>query len=116
MVARRRGPVVEVTDGTADQDYRGTFFYDLARAGVIRAALAQAGDLRPHGVTALALTPGFLRSEAMPDHFGVTEATWRDGIAKDSCFAMPPGGSRGDDRAGRAGPPRALLGRYSGGG
>ena len=88
LVARRRGLVVEVTDGTADQGYRGTFFYDLAKAGVIRMAQAQAGDLRPHGVTALALTPGFLRSEAMLDHFGVTEDTWRDGIAKDSYFAM----------------------------
>ncbi|MDH2428148.1 SDR family oxidoreductase [Sphaerisporangium sp. TRM90804] len=88
MVARRQGLVVEVTDGTADMGYRGTFFYDLAKASVIRAALAQAGDLRPHGVTALALTPGFLRSEAMLDHFGVTEPTWRDGIAKDPYFAM----------------------------
>ncbi|MFC7641056.1 SDR family oxidoreductase [Streptosporangium lutulentum] len=88
LVTRRRGLVVEVTDGTAEQDYRGTFFYDLAKAGVIRMAQAQAGDLRPHGVTAVALTPGFLRSEAMLDHFGVTEDTWRDGIAKDSYFAM----------------------------
>jgi NAD(P)-dependent dehydrogenase (short-subunit alcohol dehydrogenase family) len=88
LVARRRGLVVEVTDGTAEQDYRGTFFYDLAKACVIRMAQAQAGDLRPHGVTAVALTPGFLRSEAMLDHFGVTEETWRDGIAKDSYFAM----------------------------
>ncbi|GLW05694.1 short-chain dehydrogenase [Microtetraspora sp. NBRC 13810] len=88
LVARGRGLVVEVTDGTADQDYRGTFFYDLAKSSVIRMAKALAGDLRPHGVTALALTPGFLRSEAMLDHFGVTEATWRDGIAKDPYFAL----------------------------
>lgn len=46
-----------------------------------------AEELRPHGVTALAVTPGFLRSEAMLDHFGVTEQTWRDGIAKDPAFA-----------------------------
>lgn len=88
LVARRRGLVVEVTDGTADQGYRGTFFYDLAKSGVIRAAQAQAGDLRPHGVTAVALTPGFLRSEAMLDHFGVTEDTWRDAITADPYFAM----------------------------
>ncbi|MCG5216892.1 SDR family oxidoreductase [Streptosporangium sp. KLBMP 9127] len=88
LVARRRGLVVEVTDGTADQGYRGTFFYDLAKSSVIRTAQAQAGDLRPYGVTAVALTPGFLRSEAMLDHFGVTEDTWRDGIAKDPYFAM----------------------------
>ncbi|GAA3068496.1 SDR family oxidoreductase [Streptosporangium carneum] len=88
MVARRRGLVVEVTDGLDDHGYRGTFFYDLAKAGVIRIAQAQAADLKPYGVTALALTPGFLRSEAMLDHFGVTEETWRDGIAKDPYFAM----------------------------
>jgi len=88
MVARGGGLVVEVTDGLADHGYRGTFFYDLAKAGVIRIAQAQAGDLKPYGVTALALTPGFLRSEAMLDHFGVTEDTWRDGIAKDPYFAM----------------------------
>ncbi|WP_317135617.1 SDR family NAD(P)-dependent oxidoreductase [Nonomuraea phyllanthi] len=88
LVARRRGLVVEVTDGTADQGYRGAFFYDLAKSSVIRMAQAQAGDLRPYGVTAIALTPGFLRSEAMLDHFGVTEGTWRDGIAQDPYFAM----------------------------
>lgn len=88
MVARGGGLVVEVTDGLADHGYRGTFFYDLAKSGVIRIAQAQAGDLKPYGVTALALTPGFLRSEAMLDHFGVTEDTWRDGIAKDPYFAM----------------------------
>ena len=86
LVARGRGLVVEVTDGT-DDAYRGNLFYDLAKASVIRLALAQAGDLRPHGVAAVALTPGFLRSEAMLDHFGVTEETWRDGIAKDPYFA-----------------------------
>ena len=86
MVRRGRGLVVEVTDGVAD-DYRGTLFYDLAKASVIRLAKAQAGDLRGTGVTALALTPGFLRSEAVLDHFGVTADTWRDAIAKDRHFA-----------------------------
>ena len=46
-----------------------------------------AADLQPHGVTALAITPGFLRSEAVLDHFGVTEADWRDAIEKDEYFA-----------------------------
>ena len=86
MVRRGRGLVVEVTDGVAD-DYRGTLFYDLAKASVIRLAKAQAGDLRGTGVTAVALTPGFLRSEAVLDHFGVTAETWRDAIAKDRHFA-----------------------------
>ncbi|HEX8085157.1 MAG TPA: SDR family oxidoreductase [Solirubrobacteraceae bacterium] len=86
MVARGRGLVVEVTDGATD-DYRGSLFYDLAKASVIRLAKAQAADLDGTGVTALALTPGFLRSEAVLDHFGVTSETWRDAIARDPHFA-----------------------------
>jgi NAD(P)-dependent dehydrogenase (short-subunit alcohol dehydrogenase family) len=94
MVARGRGLVVEITDGdeasvaSMPDGYRGSFFYDLAKHSVIRLARAQAAELRPHGVAAVALTPGFLRSEAMLDGFGVTEKTWRDGIAKDEHFAF----------------------------
>ena len=86
MVRRGRGLVVEVTDGVSDE-YRGSLFYDLAKASVIRLARAQAADLRGTGVTAVALTPGFLRSEAVLDHFGVREETWRDAIARDRHFA-----------------------------
>lgn len=86
MVARRRGLVVEVTDGDT-LAYRGTLYYDLAKMSVIRLAYAMAEELGPHGVTALAVTPGFLRSEGVLDHFGVTEATWRDAVAKDPNFA-----------------------------
>ena len=85
MVARGSGLIVEITDGV-EPGYRGSFFYDLSKAGVIRLAVAQAGELKDHGVTAVAVTPGFLRSEAMLDHFGVTEANWRDGVAKDKDF------------------------------
>ena len=85
MVARRSGLVIEITDGV-EPDYRGDFFYDLAKAGVIRLAVAQAAELKPHGVTAVALTPGFLRSEAMLDHFGVTTENWRDAVKKDPHF------------------------------
>jgi NAD(P)-dependent dehydrogenase (short-subunit alcohol dehydrogenase family) len=94
MVARARGLVVEVTDGDEESvaqmpdGYRGSFFYDLAKHSVIRLARAQAAEMRPHGVAAVALTPGFLRSEAMLDGFGVTEETWRDGIAQDEHFAF----------------------------
>ena len=85
MVRRRRGLVVEVTDGVGDA-YRGNVFYDLAKASVIRLAVAQAAELAAHAVTAVALTPGFLRSEAVLDHFGVTAERWRDGAAKDPHF------------------------------
>jgi NAD(P)-dependent dehydrogenase (short-subunit alcohol dehydrogenase family) len=78
--------IVEVTDGVSDR-YRGTLFYDLAKSAVIRLAVAQAEDLRQHGVAVVALTPGFLRSEAVLEHFGVDEVSWRDGIAKDENFA-----------------------------
>jgi len=80
------GLIVEVTDGTETR-YRGSLFYDLAKASVIRLALAQAAELKPRGITAVALTPGFLRSEAMLDHFGVTADTWHDAITKDPHFA-----------------------------
>ncbi|MFJ9607656.1 SDR family oxidoreductase [Kitasatospora sp. NPDC101176] len=86
LVARRSGLVVEVTDGNTAR-YRGSFFYDLAKSAVIRLAFAQAAELRPHGVAAVALTPGFLRSEAVLDHFGVTEETWREAAAQDPDFA-----------------------------
>jgi NAD(P)-dependent dehydrogenase (short-subunit alcohol dehydrogenase family) len=86
MVAAGRGLVVEVTDGDGD-GYRGSLFYDLAKASVIRLAVAQAEELRAYGVAAVALTPGFMRSEAVLDHFGVTEANWRDGVAEDRHFA-----------------------------
>ncbi|MFO7250703.1 MAG: SDR family oxidoreductase [Actinomycetes bacterium] len=80
------GLIVEVTDGVGD-GYRGSLFYDLVKASVIRLARAQAEELRPYGVAAVAVTPGFLRSEAVLDHFGVTADTWRDAIAKDPHFA-----------------------------
>jgi NAD(P)-dependent dehydrogenase (short-subunit alcohol dehydrogenase family) len=93
MIARGRGLVVEITDGDEATNalfpdgYRGTTFFDLAKTSVIRLARIQAAELRRHGVAAVALTPGFLRSEEVLDHFGVTEQTWRDGIADDEHFA-----------------------------
>ncbi|MEV0323065.1 SDR family oxidoreductase [Streptomyces sp. NPDC050658] len=86
MVPRAGGLVVEVTDGNTAR-YRGSFFYDLAKSAVIRLAVAQAAELKPHGIAAVAITPGFLRSEAMLEGFGVTEANWQDGAAKDPNFA-----------------------------
>jgi NAD(P)-dependent dehydrogenase (short-subunit alcohol dehydrogenase family) len=87
MVKRHSGLIIEVTDGITG-GYRGSFFYDLAKASVNRLALAQAHELKPFNVAAVAVSPGFLRSEAMLDNFGVTEATWRDAIAKDQNFSV----------------------------
>jgi len=87
MVAERSGLVVEITDGDAWW-YRGNLLYDLVKSSVVRLAFGMSEELRPHGVAALAVTPGFLRSEAMLDRFGVTEASWRDGAKQDPHFAF----------------------------
>ncbi len=87
LAARGRGLIVQMTDGDGFS-YRGNLYYDLAKVSVIRLAYGLAQELRPHGVVALALTPGFMRSEAVLDSLGVTEANWRDAIAKDPHFAF----------------------------
>ena len=86
MIERNAGLIVEVTDGDT-LGYRGNLFYDLAKNAVIRLAYGMAADLHAHRVTALAVTPGFLRSEAVLDSFRVTQANWRDAIEKDPYFA-----------------------------
>ncbi|MCL5996671.1 MAG: SDR family oxidoreductase [Chloroflexi bacterium] len=85
MLERRQGLIVEITDGDTPA-YRGNLFYDLAKASAIRLAYGVAEELRPHHITALAVTPGFLRSEAMLEHFGVSEANWQEGTQKDPHF------------------------------
>lgn len=77
LFGRERPLLIEITDGD-HFGYRGSLFYDLAKMSVIRLAFDLAHELRDKGVTALAVTPGFLRSEEMLAHFGVTEATYRD--------------------------------------
>ena len=84
------GLVVEMTDGTRDYNavhYRNSAFYDLAKTAVLRLAFAQGRELAPHGCTAVALTPGWMRSEMMLDNYGVTEENWRDGAAINQHFA-----------------------------
>jgi NAD(P)-dependent dehydrogenase (short-subunit alcohol dehydrogenase family) len=85
------GLVVEVTDGTSVYNathYRVSFFYDLAKACVNRMAFALAHELQPHHATAVSLTPGWLRSEAMLDAYGVTESNWRDATTRSPHFAI----------------------------
>ncbi len=79
MLERDRGLIVEVTDGDSF-GYRGGVSYDVTKMAVIRLAFAMSRDLRRTNITALAVTPGFLRSEEMLDGFGVTEANWRDAV------------------------------------
>jgi NAD(P)-dependent dehydrogenase (short-subunit alcohol dehydrogenase family) len=86
MVERGSGLIVEVTDGDL-AGYRGQLLYDFVKAAVIRLGYAMAWDLYGTGVTAVTVSPGFLRSETVLDQFGVTEANWRDAIAQDPHFA-----------------------------
>lgn len=85
LIQRPGGLLVEITDGDSPR-YRGNLFYDLAKSSTIRLALAMGEELKPKGVAAVAVTPGFLRSEAMLEHFEVTEADWRKGAEKDPHF------------------------------
>jgi NAD(P)-dependent dehydrogenase (short-subunit alcohol dehydrogenase family) len=91
LIKNEGGLVVEMTDGTAEynaENYRNSLFYDLAKTSVIRMAWAQAKELAPHGCTAVALTPGWLRSEMMLDLFGVGEENWREALAEEPHFAI----------------------------
>ncbi|MEV5528402.1 SDR family oxidoreductase [Streptomyces prunicolor] len=91
LLRRPGGLVVEVTDGTADYNrdtYRVSFFYDLAKSSVLRMAFALGHELGPRGATALALTPGWLRSEIMLEQFGVSEDNWRDALERVPHFAI----------------------------
>lgn len=85
MMETGQGLIVEITDGDFF-GYRGNIFYDLVKTSVIRLAFAMARELRKRNITSVALTPGFLRSEAMLDHFGVTEENWQEGAKKEPNF------------------------------
>ncbi len=81
LIRNEGGLVVEVTDGTwtyNETHYRENVYYDLAKMSVNRLAFAWSNELRPYGGTGVAITPGFLRSEAMLEGFGVTEDNWRE--------------------------------------
>jgi NAD(P)-dependent dehydrogenase (short-subunit alcohol dehydrogenase family) len=90
LIREPGGLVVEMTDGTReynDANFRVSAFYDLAKSSVLRLAFAQGQELAPHGCTAVALTPGWLRSEMMLEIYGVTEDNWRDGERVNPHFA-----------------------------
>ncbi|WP_052230454.1 SDR family oxidoreductase [Streptomyces sp. CT34] len=90
LIRRPGGLVVEITDGTAsfNRAYRDSLCFDITKNVPHRIAFGLAAELKEYGGTAVSLTPGFLRSEEMLDHFGVTEETWRDAIAKEPHFAI----------------------------
>jgi NAD(P)-dependent dehydrogenase (short-subunit alcohol dehydrogenase family) len=83
VIAKSGGLLVEVTDGTVDynaEHYRISVYYDLAKTAVNRLAYSQGHELAKHGATALAITPGWMRSEIMLEAYGVTESTWREAL------------------------------------
>jgi NAD(P)-dependent dehydrogenase (short-subunit alcohol dehydrogenase family) len=95
LVTRPGGLLVEVTDGTAEfnaQNYRISVYYDLAKVAVNRIAFSQGHDLAPFGATAVAVTPGWLRSEMMLDNYAVTESNWRTAMEpRPDGFPTAPG-------------------------
>ena len=91
LIRKPGGLVVEMTDGTArynDTHYRLSAFYDMAKTSVTRLAWALSHEVAPHGGTAVALTPGWMRSEMMLEHYDVTEATWRDATTREPHFVI----------------------------
>lgn len=91
LIKNKGGLVVEMTDGTEEynnSNYRVSLFYDLAKNSVLRMAKSLAKELSPHGCTAVALTPGWMRSEIMLEAFEVTEENWREGTKKDPHFII----------------------------
>ncbi|MEV0123479.1 SDR family oxidoreductase [Streptomyces sp. NPDC050703] len=91
LIRNRGGLVVEVTDGTEEYNrrYRKPLYYDLAKAAPLRMARGLAEELTEYGCTAVCLTPGWLRSEAMLDtYFKVSEENWRAGCEQNPHFAI----------------------------
>jgi len=91
LIKTSGGLVVEMTDGTDEYNatnYRVSFFYDIAKAAVNRMAFALAHELAPHDATAVSLTPGWLRSEAMLDAYQVREENWQDATKIQPHFAI----------------------------
>jgi NAD(P)-dependent dehydrogenase (short-subunit alcohol dehydrogenase family) len=83
LITKPGGLLVEVTDGTTEFNahrYRISVFYDLAKVAVNRLAFSNGHELEPHDATAVAVSPGWLRSEMMLENFKVTEDTWRDAL------------------------------------
>lgn len=85
MVKRKQGIIIEMTDGVG-YSYRGQLYYSLAKISPIHLATAMAEDLRPFNVTAVSVTPGFLRSEQMLAYYEVVEENWRDAVVKEPHF------------------------------
>jgi NAD(P)-dependent dehydrogenase (short-subunit alcohol dehydrogenase family) len=85
MVKRRQGLIIEVNDGNG-LVYNGNFYYSLTKCSAILMAYFLSRELIKYGIAAVAITPGYLRSEAMLERFGVAEENWQDAIEQDPIF------------------------------
>jgi NAD(P)-dependent dehydrogenase (short-subunit alcohol dehydrogenase family) len=101
MVDNQSGLVVEVVEHE-NIGFHGAFYFDLMETLLKRLVFALANELGTHGVTAVAVTPGFMRTEAILDRFGVTEANWRDALKNPQAARMGWGGSESPGFVGRA--------------
>jgi NAD(P)-dependent dehydrogenase (short-subunit alcohol dehydrogenase family) len=93
LITKPGGLLVEVTDGTTEYNsshYRISVYYDLAKVAVNRLAFSQGHELAPHGATAVCVTPGWLRSELMLEHFAVSENNWRDALDPNRAMQNQP--------------------------
>ncbi|MCU0499588.1 MAG: SDR family oxidoreductase [Anaerolineae bacterium] len=91
LIRKPGGLLIEVTDGTYEynsQNYRYSAFYDLAKVSINRLGWSQAQELKPHGCTAVSLTPGWMRSEMMLNHYDVNEENWHDATRKEPHFVI----------------------------
>ncbi|MGH2985622.1 MAG: SDR family oxidoreductase [Solirubrobacterales bacterium] len=118
LIREPGGLVVEMTDGTRTynaENYRLSAFYDLAKTAAIRLAFAQGKELEPHGCAAVALTPGWMRSEMMLENYGVTEENWREATGGSPHFVAISESPRFVGRAVAALAADPDLGRRNGG-
>jgi NAD(P)-dependent dehydrogenase (short-subunit alcohol dehydrogenase family) len=93
LIRKPGGLLVEVTDGTAkynESHYRISVYYDLAKVAVNRLAFSQGHELAAHGATAVCVTPGWLRSEIMLEHYGIGEENWRDALHNRENLELAP--------------------------
>lgn len=116
LIKNKQGLVVEMTDGTAEYNkthYRLSMFYDQAKTAINRMAWALAEELKPYQCTAVSLTPGWMRSEIMLEHYKVTEENWRDATVEEPHFVISES-TRYVGRAVAALAGDAQVGRFSG--
>jgi NAD(P)-dependent dehydrogenase (short-subunit alcohol dehydrogenase family) len=101
MVQHRAGLIVELVEGD-DVGYHGAFYFDMMETLLKRLVFGLANDLGKSGLAAVAVAPGFMRTEAILESYGVTEANWRDALSNPQAAAMGWGGSETPCFVGRA--------------